>query len=175
MVDEGSQDPVRRRIVADASRIEEDATYSSKGHYNSAAIWESRHMILGIGLAVMSAVGAVVLISPIPNNEAIAAVIATAVAGFSAVTTFLNPSAKAAQHHQYGSELNSIKDSARRLRTIVIHTDSPGQLNRKLDQLAEEKARINLSAPPILDRAFQQARRGIEAGEATYAVDRQGE
>lgn len=174
-MDEASPDLVRHRILEEAARIEEDTTYSSKGHYNSAAIWEFRHNLLGIGLAVLSAVGAVIAISSIANNNAIAAVVATAVAGFSAVNTFLNPSERAAKHRQYGSELNAVKDSARRLRTISIHTNSPARLTQKIDHLAAEKARLNLSAPPILAKAFKDARKGIEEGEASYVVDRQGE
>lgn len=48
------------RIQKEAERIEEDCTYSCKGHYNSAAMWRTAHLWLRI-LAIVFAVAGTVL------------------------------------------------------------------------------------------------------------------
>lgn len=40
----------------EAERIEEDATYSSKSHFNAAQVWERRHYWLGIPATAFAAI-----------------------------------------------------------------------------------------------------------------------
>lgn len=105
----------------------------------------------------------------------VAAFIAITVARLTAVNTFLKPPEKAIIHHQIGSDFNALKDDARRLRTVHVRTASTTTLAQRLDRLGARKAERNRSAPQLLARAYQQAKHGVARGEASYAVDKQGE
>ena len=50
---------IKAQIEKEANRIEEDATYSSKSHFNAGIGWAHYHYILGIVAAVASAVSGI--------------------------------------------------------------------------------------------------------------------
>ena len=45
----------------EAERIEEDATYSSKSHFNAEQVWERRHYWLGIPATAFAAIAGAAL------------------------------------------------------------------------------------------------------------------
>ncbi len=70
------------------------------------------------------------------------------------------------------AKYNSIKGRARRFYEIDIHRSfSDDELSDRLDALISERDGLNESSPLIPASAYEQARHGIEAGQAKYQAD----
>lgn len=159
---------VKERIIAETSRIEEDATYSAKGHYNASAGWRKIHYWIGIPTVIAAALTAAAIFK---EESTVALVLTGLVTVSTAVTTFLNPNEKADNHHSFGNSFNDLKDRARRFREIDIEQLNDAEAASRLSGFGAEKTKLNADAPPIPWWAFSRARRSIEQGEARYAVD----
>lgn len=158
----------REAIVDESKRVEEDALYSAKGHFEAARVWGGVHLSVGIPTAVLAAFASV---SAFSDHAELAGAVAMLVAALSAVSTFLNPSQRTNAHHRAGNQFNSIRSRARILREINIHTMPLAELADSVKVLAAERDKCNQDSPIIPRFAFRRARKGIEAGEAAYAVD----
>lgn len=105
------------------------------------------------------------------DHGTLAGILATVVAALTAVVTFLNPQERANGHHVAGVKFNAVRNQARLFREVDLEEKVvPPDVSDRLRKLAESRDQLNLSSPQI-PRAFEKARRGIEAGEASYAVD----
>lgn len=156
-------------IAAEASRIEEDALYSGRGHFDAAAAWSRAHYRLGIPTSVLAAIAGG---SAIADNLTAAAIVGLIVTALSALSTFLNPSDRAHRHHTAGALFNEVRNQARVLRKIDLKTTSHEEpLIERLRALGTERDKLNKTSPQIPRWAFKRARKSIEAGEASYAVD----
>ena len=158
-------------IAAEASRIEEDALYSGRGHFEAAAAWSRAHYRLGIPTSVLAAVAGG---SAIADNLTAAAIVGLVVTALSALSTFLNPSDRAHQHHAAGALFNEVRNQARVLRNVDLKTRSlDDTVIERLRTLGTERDKLNKASPQIPRWAFRRARKSIEAGEAAYALDSQ--
>ena len=159
-------------IQAEASRIEEDALYSAKGHWEAAKPWEHLNLWIGLPTTVCAAAAGV---SAFSNHPTISGVFAIIVAIGAALTTFLNPTERHRRHCDAGNLYKALNNQARIFRTVdcVTSTDFPA-LNVKLQELDQRRNELNQGSPIIPRHAFESARRGIEAGEATHRVDQSG-
>jgi hypothetical protein len=156
-------------LVAEAKRIEEDASYSSKGHFETARIWDQWHFWIGIPTSVAAAVAGVLALSAYTVASAVLSLI---VAAASAVFTFLNPKERAAAHLKAGNAYKGLHNDTRIFREVDCQQGrTPEFLSSRLALLNERRNTLNTESPQIPRRGFEAARRGIEAGEATYAVD----
>jgi hypothetical protein len=155
-------------IAKEAMRIEEDATYSSKGHYEAAKIWDNVYLWLGIPTAIIAGISGISAFQECSFLAGITAVIAAALA---ATSTFLNPSEKAQAHYTAGSRFNSLKNRARIFREIELQDSEMDYLKKRIIELSEERHTANSESPQIPRRAFESARKGIEQGESEYIVD----
>jgi hypothetical protein len=156
-------------IALEAQRIEEDALYSSRGHFGAAKRWSRLHFWLGLPAAVGAAIAGAAALN---DKAALSAVVAMAVTAMTATLTFLNPSDKANTHHSAGTRFNALRNSARRFREVTMllgHT--PDELAEMLAVIAKDRDSLNDSSPQIPRWAFLDARRSLEAGEAAHAVD----
>lgn len=162
--------PLRSAIAAECHRIEEDALYSAKGNFEAARVWGRVHLALGIPTSVLAAVASVAAF----NDQTVAAgVVAILVAALSSVSTFLNPSGKAQAHHLAGTRFNGVRSQSRILREVTSLTSRDDEaLAADLQKLVEARDALNQESPIIPRPAFEKARKGIEAGEASYAIDR---
>lgn len=161
---------LRAELVAEADRIEEDCTYSAKGHFESARIWGAWNLKLGIPAVILAALAGG---SGFSNHPELAGALAIASAAVTAVLTFLKPSERAASHQQAGNAYNALKNQARFFKQIEAASgDSQQSLRDWLREISEARNTLNKSAPEIPRPAFEQARKGIEAGEADYRADR---
>lgn len=156
-------------LSTEASRIEEDALYSSRGHFEAAARWSWVHKAVGIptvGLAALVSAAA------LKNNLPLAAVLSGVVATLTAVMTFLSPAGRAAEHHLAGTRFNGVRNRARFLREIDLPAaQNSGSLTKTLRRLANKRDKLNETSPQIPRWAFERARKGIEAGETKYQID----
>jgi hypothetical protein len=76
MTDEHDQTLALRR---EAERIEGDATYSSKSHFNARGTWERRHYWLGIPATVLAAIAGASLFKSHPERNGISVLAETEV------------------------------------------------------------------------------------------------
>jgi hypothetical protein len=162
-------DPGRDALEREADRIEEDCTYSAKGHFESARIWGRWNLWVGIPAAVLGAFAGVSGFSDLPELAGGLAVFSGALA---ALLTVLKPSERASSHQKAGALYNSVKNRARFFREVDLTSGArPAVLRKRLRQLAEERNALSEASPEILRPAFEKARKGIESGEATYRAD----
>ena len=154
-------------LERESLRLDEDCTYSSRGHFEAERHWSCVHYLIGVPAALT---GGVAGVSAFSEATLIAGSLAVVAAALTALATFLNPSAKAAAHHAAGTRFLSLRNESRFLRETCPH---PGAVpfRDKLDNLAMRRNALNESSPPIARHAFQAARKRIERGESQYEVD----
>lgn len=157
-------------MIAEASRIEEDATYSAKGHFEASRRWDLWHLWIGIPTSVLAAIAGVLALS---NYTIASAVLSLIVAAASAVFTFLNPKERAAVHLRAGNSYKALHNDARIFRLIECQRGrTPEQLSSGLANMNERRNALNIESPQIPRNAFLRARKGIESGESSYKIDR---
>ena len=156
-------------LKKEASRIEEDSLYSSRGHFAAAARWSRVHFWLGLPAAVGAALAGV---SAVGHETALAVILSAIVTALTATLTFLNPSDKSSVHHAAGTNFNALRGQARRFHEIdATDPGSLENLRKELKDLAASRDHLNASSPQIPRWAFEKGRESITAGEARYKVD----
>lgn len=130
------------------------------------------HVGLGIPTTILASIVAAAAFTKMDVTHVTAGWISIMVAVLSALTTFLNPPAKANAHFTAGNNYGALRDKTRMYRTINCPNDLCDVLVNRLQELCDEKNELNQKSPqiPWFGRYF--ARRGIAAGEAGYEVDR---
>lgn len=158
-------------LCREAERIEEDATYSSKSHFNAEATWIGRHYWLGIPSTILAAVAGATLIRSQPEWASICALVASLLTG---LMTFLKPNERAAMHRAAAGQFLSLRNDARLFREVeLLQADQLGELPGRLKSLSATRNELNQKSPSIPRGAFVSARKGIEEGEATHKVDKE--
>jgi len=169
--------PVSRtkdEVIKEAKRIEEDALYSSKGHFVAAQVWSNFHLWVGVPTALFAGIAAVSAFSQFDNRGIAAGVISMAVGGLAALSTFINPNERASTHLSAGNEYDALMNKVRIFWTIDCWLgESEDVLTAKLKDLSNQKDRLNKSCPQIPKWAYRAAKRGILAGEAVHSVDKE--
>ncbi len=160
---------VVEKLVEEAKRIEEDALYSSKGHYNCADNWKSVHYWIGIPAAILAGVASV---SAFSENTAAAGYISVLVAILSALSTFLDPNARQNSHKSSGAAFGTLKNQARRFYEIEVYLEhDEKKLKKQLDALFLRRDELNTTSFSISARAYRKAKTDIESGSNNYKVD----
>jgi hypothetical protein len=155
----------------EAERIEEDATYSSKGHFNAEDTWVRRNYWLGIPATALAAIAGATLIKSQPELASAFALLASLLTG---LMTFLKPNERAAMHRAAAGKFLALRNDVRFFREIeLLQADRLNEMSERLKALATERNELNQKSPSIPRRAFVAARRGIEEGEATHQVDKE--
>lgn len=156
-------------VQNEAARIEEDSLYSAKGHWEAAKPWEHRHLWIGVPTTVCAAATGV---SAFSNHPIVTGVLAVVVAVGSGLNTFLNPNERHRRHCDAGNAYKALNNHARIFRTTeCVPAADLSVLRAKLQELDQRRNDLNQGSPIIPRPAFEAARRGIEAGEATHRVD----
>ena len=158
-------------MAKEAQRIEEDCRYSSKSHFETSARWSSMHLAVGLPATIIAACGGVTSLAEYVRVGGSLAVLAAALM---ATLTFVKPNARAQEHQGAGSLYLALKNKARSFRQIDLlgPATSFSHLRRELKTLENERDHLSRSGPQIPRWAFARARAGIEAGEASYEVDK---
>lgn len=158
-------------IVKEAKRIEEDTLYSSKGHFAASYFWSNFHLWMGVPTAVLAGIVAALALS---GEGLVGGAVAIVIAGLTAITTFINPNEKASAHLAAGNNFDALSNRARIFWTIDCwQEDSDRVLTEIVKDLSNQKAKLNMSSPQIPGWAYRKGRKGIEAGEAQHAVDKE--
>lgn len=158
-------------LCREAERLEEDATYSSKGHFNAEDTWVRRNYWLGVPATVLGAVAGATLTKIQPELASIFMLVASLLTG---LMTFLKPNERAAMHRAAAGQFLALRNDARFFREVeLIQTDSAAELPDRLKALAVIRNELNQTSPSIPRRAFVAARKGIEEGESTHKIDKE--
>lgn len=153
----------------ESQRVEEDALYSSRGHFEAAARWSRAHYMIGIPTAILAAIAGG---SAVTERVVFAASIGFLVTALSALNVFLNPSDRSHQHHTAGTRFSEVRTKARIFREVDLRgTKDSSALADELKALAALRDELNKASPQIPRWAFGRARKSIAAGETTYEVD----
>ena len=165
--DQGKTSALRR----EAERLEEDATYSSKGHFNAEDTWVRRNYWLGVPATVLGAVAGATLIKSQPEWATAFTLLASLLTG---LMTFLKPNERAAMHRAAAGQFLALRNDARFFREIeLLESDRLDELIERLKSLSATRNELNLKSPSIPRRAFVAARKGIEEGEAIHKADKE--
>lgn len=165
--DQGKIDALRK----EAERLEEDALYSSKGHFNAEDTWVLRNYWLGVPATVLGAVAGATLIKSQPEWATAFTLFASLLTG---LMTFLKPNERAALHRAAAGQFLALRNEARFFREIeLLQSDRLDEFPERLKALSAARNDLNLKSPSIPRQAFVAARKGIEEGEATHKVDKE--
>jgi hypothetical protein len=88
----------RVEIIREASRIEESALHSAKGHFKAAALWGHFHLAVGLPMVALAAVAGASAFARIDQDKSLAGILSLIVVVLSSITTFLNPNKRASDH-----------------------------------------------------------------------------
>jgi hypothetical protein len=167
VVDQDKISALRR----EAERLEEDALYSSKGHFNAEDTWVRRNYWLGVPATVLGAIAGATLIKSQPEWATAFTLLASLLTG---LMTFLKPNERAALHRAAAGQFLALRNETRFFREIeLLQSDRLDELPERLKALSAVRNDLNLKSPSIPRRAFVAARKGIEEGEATHNVDKE--
>lgn len=163
-------DSVKEKIIEEAKRLEINSLYSFKGHFNASDSWGKRHYWLGIPATIGSTIAGASIFAEVSGCWAYIAGTAGVVAAILAGTsTFLDPNKQARLHNEAGATYKLIRDKARILHQIKCISDMPDtELTAELEKLVNEHNECGKKYPVIPPRAYNKAKKGIEAGEADY-------
>ncbi|MCC6354942.1 MAG: SLATT domain-containing protein [Verrucomicrobiae bacterium] len=156
-------------IRTEAQRIEEDATYSSCGHFEASKPWANLNLWLGIPVTLASAAAGISALNDLPT---LASIIAFAVAAGTALMTFLAPTERHKRHADCGNAYAALRNEVRIFRQIECTSGKPVEdFRAQLTEFDKRRNDLNASSPIIPERAFQKARHGIEQGQKTHRAD----
>jgi len=162
----------KEEIIKEAKRIEESTLFSSKKHFVTADFWQMFHYILGVPIVLLSAIVGASIFSQFDKDKTITGVLTLIVTGLSALMTFFNPNDKASSHKNCGNNYDALSNKVRVFRTIDCWREkSEDILTEKIKYFLEQKDRLNQDAPQTPWFAYPIAKRGIDKGEANFAVD----
>ncbi|MEY7975262.1 SLATT domain-containing protein [Streptomyces pilosus] len=160
----------RNSIRFELSRIEESCTYSAQGQFEAAKMWRKANLFLGSAAAVLSAVaGSTVLASD--GFRLVVGALALGAAFIGAVVTTVNPSHRETQATEAAKSYQVIQATARQAREIDLTHATYAEARAELAHLTDRWQAANQAAPPIPKRAYERARRNIDAGGQSFAID----
>ncbi|MDO9529085.1 MAG: SLATT domain-containing protein [Syntrophales bacterium] len=157
-------------IMKESQRIEESALYSAKGHFTAAHVWSNFHLIIGVPIVILAAIAGCSFVN---DNSLIAGILSLIVAVLSAIMTFLNPNERSSSHLNAGNSYDTLQNETRIFRTIDCwREDSEQILTERLKNFSSQKGKLNQGSPQIPWWAYQIAKRGVNAGEGSFEVDK---
>lgn len=162
-------DAAKTELSKQLYRIVEDATYSSKGHFNAAARWESVHTWTNILSIVLSIVAGT---SAIQSSILIASIAAFCAAIVSSATMFLNPIEKSYSHRRAADQHLALRNRATGDLSALRAGGDQVAIGQRVTALADERNIINQLAPSIPGFAYKRAKTAIERGDTVYSIDK---
>ncbi len=161
---------LKNEIIREAKRIEEDALYSGKSHFNASALWSKANYLLGIPITICAVLRG---INHFSCSQQLAGGIDMLIAILAALQTFLNPINHVAQHNQAGGKYFALKNQVRcfcKIELLSLPIEEAATVMKAFSQKLNE---LNAAAPSIPYLAFVLTRRSIKKGHADYAVDKE--
>jgi hypothetical protein len=164
------EESIKSKIEDELRRIEEDTMHSSKAQYNASDRYSTRHVWLGVPAAGLSALAGAASFSG--EYELAAGLISITVAVLAALQTFMKPAEQAAAYKAAGDQFSALRNDARLMREIKLPiTEETQEAVTALEVMVKRRNDLNASSPQVARKDFDKARKGIQSGEATHAVD----
>jgi hypothetical protein len=166
----------KEAIIEEAKRIYENCLYTSKSHFTAANFWTSFHLWIGIPTVILAGIAGTLAFANFSYHNILAGILSLIIVVLTAVTTFLNPKERANIHLKAGNDYDSLLSRIRIFWTIDCWGEEAEEiLTDKLKDFAEQRDGLNRGCPQPPKWAFTKAKKGIEAGEAEYFVDKEHE
>jgi hypothetical protein len=123
-------------------------------------------------MVVLSTIAGAAALAKFDPEHLVAGTLSIIVAALSGVATFLNPNERVSAHLNAGNSYDSLMNRVRIFWSIDCWRDDSDQvLTERLKHFSEQKDDLNRKCPQIPRWAYKGAKKSIEGGEATYAVD----
>lgn len=159
-------------IIDEAKRIEENCQHTAKGHFEAAQFWSNFHLWVGIPAVVLAGIAGAAAFAKFDQNNIIAGILSLIVVVLTSITTFLNPKDRSSSHLSAGNNYDSLLTKVRIFWTIDCRgEDSDSVLAIKIKDFSDQRDKLNRECLQVPRWAYIKAKKGIEAGEATYRVD----
>lgn len=165
----GTDEP-RRQLADELARIEESADYSAQGQFEQSKIWRRCFHWLGGTAAILAGAAGATGVARVTNGL-VPGVLALVSAGMGALVTTIDPAGHAARASESGNAYLALRNEARR----VLRLDLPGavldEAREQIEKIARRNDDLNTAIEPPSVRAYRRARKNIERGQTTAAVD----
>lgn len=164
-------DSLRPRVVEELQALEEDVLWTEKAHFARAETLGRANFWVGL-VATVSAAGAAGTIVA-ERSQLVAGLAALVAAIASGLLTFLKPLDGEKRHLDAGRQLGALRVRVRQAIRLDLTPEmgaTAGDLRGLVRSFAEAKAKIDADAPATSGRAFQAARKKIEAGHFQHAA-----
>lgn len=160
-------------IIDEAKRIEENCQFTAKGHFETAQFWSKFHLWIGVPSFVLAGIAGAFAFAKFEYSNILSGILSLIVVVLTSIATFLNPKDESHSHLSAGNNYDSLLTRVRIFWTIDCRgKDSDSILTSKLKDFSDEKDKLNRECPQVPKWAYNNAKKGIEAGEATYKVDK---
>ena len=166
----------KEEVIKESKRITEGLLYSSKGHFAAAHFWKRFHLWIGVPIVLLSAIAGASALSEFDTKHIFASGIAIITVSLSSLMTFLNPNEKANAYLNAANGHDALMYKVRIFSSIDCWGGESDQvLTERLKYLSEQKSKLKDTCPQIPRWAYLIAKKGIDAGEAEYLVDKKNE
>ena len=157
--------------INEAKRIEEDTLFSSRKNAIAANHWHYMRYILGLPAVILSAL---ISAAAVKQNQTWGVAIPIILTILASLTTFLNPTQKEKEHHDYDVAYLDLRNDARAFYKLEVNdvSNSEQKLKEMLEKLRQRRAALNAKAPRTPFYVYWLARQSIEKGQSTYQVDK---
>src|SRR6266566_2919405 len=142
----------------EAERVEEDALFSGKGHYNAVSRWLAAHRCLGTAAAAGSTLAGIAVLRQ--WNPFLAMTAAAIAALSSVVITTMKPNEEADRHQRACDRYFAIQNRARIFRNIQLidPNGSSDEAIQGVKNISESLAEVRTGGPIIPRHAFDKAK-----------------
>jgi len=167
-----NESELSRGLRVQATRIEEDSSYSSQRHFNVGSALRAFHYTAGMTIAVLGGVGAYSLVVPGEVSATLGGLSALLAGAIALAFVFLNPGEAALIHYQAGNDYLCLRKDALYFLDVGIRDPGRGMEDKArsvegLRNRAKELDRVhgNLYTPRW---AYVRARRDIQEGRTSH-------
>lgn len=159
-----------KSILNELDRIQEDAEFSFKGHYNAGDSWETVNFWIGLSTAFITAIASGLAYNDFPFSAGLVSMIATATV---TTMTFLNPADRAQKHKTAASYYQILRNQARVFKDIEMpNLNDQDAIKNRFLEFVKTRDQLNSLSLIIPRWAYEKAKKDIEEGRATYRIDK---
>ncbi len=156
---------VENAVIREASEIEEESKVLAEAHFQSAGKWSKINLWLGIPTTVLAGITGVTALSEIiPDADTrgvVSGVLAIIVAAFTAISTFLDSSGRAAAHQAAASQYRQLRRRISLLKDVdfpLRNMDADHVTNtlvKELRTIASQISEVDQASPQISRSLYQ--------------------
>jgi hypothetical protein len=161
-MEEQAETPLRERVLGWAEHVRRAALVAAERHYAAETPWFYSSYWIGLPTALLSAIAGVAAFRNFPQVAGYTAIL---VAALSALNAFLDPKARANQHHRAAKSFEALYHKAGFFHRVLAHRGQP-----EADDLAlvagmnDELSQLIGASPAIPGRAYERADRNLMRG-----------